>query len=143
MTEEASMSEDRNKELIGCIYEEVINAGDLERAGNFVATDVVEHTVPGLPPGLDGFKAYFSLFKRAFPDARADIEEMAAEGDKVWIRSTLRGTHQDEFLGMPATGKSFEVGSIDIMRVLNGKCVEHWGLVDQLSLMQQLGLVPA
>jgi predicted ester cyclase len=68
---------------------------------------------------------------------------MIAEGDKVVVRSIMRGAHQGEFMGIPATGKSFTMSAIDIIRFANGQAVEHWGNTDDLGMMQQLGVVPA
>lgn len=68
---------------------------------------------------------------------------MVAEGDKVAIRSTLRATQQAEFLGIPPTGKKIEVETMDIVRIVDGKQVEHWRLGDVLGMLQQLGAIPA
>ena len=72
----------------------------------------------------------------------SEIHQLIASDDKVAIRSTFRGTHDGDFMGIPATGKTVEVGGIDIVRVRDGKFVEHWGLFDAMGLMQQLGVVP-
>ena len=84
----------------------------------------------------------FAVLHSAFPDLRATVEDEIADGDKVVVRSTWRGTHQGEFQGIPATGKQVSFPVIDIVRFENGKAVEHWGLVDAMSLMQQLGAIP-
>lgn len=85
----------------------------------------------------------FSVLHTAFPDLRGEIEDIVAQDDKVVFRMTWRGTQTGDFLGIPATGKpvSFEV--FDMARVAGGKIAEHWGLPNNLKLLQQLGAVPA
>ena len=80
----------------------------------------------------------------AFPDLRMDVQDSFASGDKAVARLRISGTHQGEFMGIPATGKSAAVDLIDITRFGDdGLAREHWGVVDQLALMQQLGVIPA
>jgi predicted ester cyclase len=82
--------------------------------------------------------------RAAFPDLRMDAEDVIAGGDKVVTRVRYTGTNKGAFMGMPATGKSVDVQLIDIMRFGDdGRVHEHWGVMDQMTLMQQLGLVPA
>jgi steroid delta-isomerase-like uncharacterized protein len=92
--------------------------------------------------GQAGFKQFLTGFHAAFPDADTTIEDVIAEGDKVAIRWTLRGTHQGELLGIPATGKPVTVPGITIYRIVGGKIVEERGEEDGLGLLQQLGVVP-
>jgi steroid delta-isomerase-like uncharacterized protein len=93
------------------------------------------------PTGRADF-AYLFGFMNAFPDSRVTIDDMIAEGDQVVTKKTFRGTHEGEFAGIPPTGKTVELQFVDIMRVHNGKIVEHWNCIDQLSFMQQLGVIP-
>jgi predicted ester cyclase len=71
------------------------------------------------------------------------IDDMIAEGDQVVTKKTFTGTHTGEFAGIPATGNKVTLQFVDIMRVRDGKIVEHWNCIDQLSFMQQLGVLPA
>jgi predicted ester cyclase len=80
--------------------------------------------------------------RSAFPDFKATIEDIVAEGDKVVVRQTFSGTHKGEFMGVPPTGKSISIGVIDIIRVDGGKFVEHWGQMDTTGMIQQLGAIP-
>ncbi len=138
------MSTEQNKAIMQRVYDEVINAGDLDAADEFIAADVVEHEeFPGLAPGIEGFKQFFTMFRQAFPDVEFHVDDMIAEGDKVVARLTITGTHRGEFAGIAATGKRIKVSVIDIMRFEGGKGAEHWGVTDQLTMMQQLGVVPA
>jgi steroid delta-isomerase-like uncharacterized protein len=84
-----------------------------------------------------------TMYRSAFPDMRVTIEDLVAEGDKVAARWSVTGTHRGELMGIPATGKRVTVTGIEINRFAGGKLVEHWESFDQLSMMQQLGVVPA
>jgi predicted ester cyclase len=95
-----------------------------------------------MPPGLEGVKQLGSMLYAAFPDRSTEIHHTLAEDDRVAALHTIRGTHSGDFIGMPPTGKSFEVTSIHIARVADGKVAEHWGLVDQAGMMRQLGMMP-
>jgi steroid delta-isomerase-like uncharacterized protein len=123
---------------------ELINAGDIDGFGELLGDDFVEHEeTPGLEPTKDGVKAFFRMYIGAFPDLRFEAEDMIASGDKVVTRARATGTHQGEFLGIPATGKSVDVQLVDIVRFRDdGLACEHWGVFDALGMLQQLGVVP-
>ena len=125
-------------------FYDLINAGDIDGAGELLADDLVEHEeTPGLEPTKEGVKAAFREFRGAFPDMRINAEDVIAGGDRVVVRGRWTGTHQGPFMGMPATGKRIEVPFIDIMRMGDdGLGHEHWGVLDSLAMMQQLGAVP-
>ena len=84
------------------------------------------------------------MYRAAFPNLRFDVEDVLASGDRVVTRARATGTHQGELMGMPPTGKDVDVQLIDIMRFDEDSLVpaEHWGVVDMLAMMQQLGVVP-
>jgi predicted ester cyclase len=84
----------------------------------------------------------FEQWFAAVPDLAATIDDMIASGDKVFVRSTISGTQTGEFLGMPPTGKSFSIGSMDIVRIQDDQAIEHWGIQDTMAMMTQLGLMP-
>jgi steroid delta-isomerase-like uncharacterized protein len=123
---------------------ELINAGDIDGFGDLLADDFIEHEeTPGLEPTKEGVKTFFRMYRAAFPDLRMDVEDLVASGDKVVTRLRATGTNQGDFMGMPATGKSMDVQLIDIMRYgEDGLLREHWGVLDALGMMQQLGVVP-
>jgi len=123
---------------------DLINAGDIDGFGRQLADDFVEHNEnPGVPPTKAGTLQYFQMMVRAFPDLRMDVQDVIASGDKAVARLQVFGTHRGEFMGIPATGKSATVNLIDITRFSDdGLAREHWGVVDQLALMQQLGVIP-
>ena len=122
-----------------------LNAGDIDGFGGLLADDFVEHEVtPGLAPTKAGVKDFFRMQRAAFPDMLMDVQDVIASGDKVVVRARYTGTHQGEFMGIPATGKSVDVQLIDIFRLGgDGLVHEHWGVYDALAMMQQLGVVPA
>jgi steroid delta-isomerase-like uncharacterized protein len=137
------MSTEENKTLARRLFE-IFGTGDLALADELIAADVIDHqALPGMPPGREGFKQFVSIFHAAFPDLHVTVEDLIAEGDKVVGRTTMRGTHQGEFMGIPPTGKQCTISGIDIIRFANGQVVEHWGNSDDLGLMQQLGVIPA
>ena len=124
---------------------DLINAGDIGGFGRQLADDFVERNeVPGIPPNKAGVVQYFQMLLAAFPDFRMDVEDVIASSDKAVARVRVTGTHKGEFMGIPATEKSAAVNLIDITRFGDdGLAHEHWGVVDQLALMQQLGLILA
>jgi steroid delta-isomerase-like uncharacterized protein len=123
---------------------ELLSAGDVDGFGDHVAEDFVEHDeTPGLEPSKEGVKQMFRMYRAAFPDLRMEAEDVLVSGDKAVARVRATGTHQGEFMGMPATGKSVDVQLIDIIRFgEDGLAREHWGVFDALGMMQQLGAIP-
>jgi steroid delta-isomerase-like uncharacterized protein len=122
-----------------------INAGDLAGFADLLADDFIEYEVtPGIPPTKAGVQQFFEMQLAAFPDTHMDIEDLIASGEKVVTRVRYTGTNTGEFMGMPATGKSVDVKLVDIFAMnSDGLVREHWGVMDSMSLMQQLGLAPA
>jgi steroid delta-isomerase-like uncharacterized protein len=133
-----------NKAVINSFVEDVLNQGRLERADELVALDFVElDPLPGQQAGREGLKEVITSFRTAFPDIHWVIEEMVAEGDKVFSRFNWSGTQRAEFFGVPATGKQITVKGTVIDRVLDGKMVDSRILMDGLGMMTQLGVIPA
>ena len=138
------MGTEENKAIVRRVSEQAVGGGDLGVMDELVADDFVDHSaLPGTPPGREGAKAFVHVFHAGFPDLSLTNEDIIGEGDKVVHRYVLRGTHQGEFMGIPPTGNRVEVHGIDELRVSGGKIVERWGHVDELGLMQQLGVIPA
>ncbi len=125
-------------------FYDLLNAGDVNGFGELLAGDFVEHEeTPGLAPTKEGVTDFFRMYIAAFPDLRMDAEDVLASGDKVVARVRVTGTHEGEFMGMPATGRSIDVQAIDIVRFGDdGLAHEHWGVFDVMAMMQQLGAVP-
>jgi steroid delta-isomerase-like uncharacterized protein len=125
-------------------FYELINSGDLDGFGALLAEDFVEHDeIPGLPPTKAGVLKFFRMYLAAFPDLRMEPQDILPSGDKVAIRVRVTGTHEGEFMGMPATGRGIDLELIDITLFGDdGLAREHWGVVDVMTMMQQLGAVP-
>jgi steroid delta-isomerase-like uncharacterized protein len=123
---------------------ELLSSGDLDSFGRMLADDFVEHEeLPGLTPTKEGVIDLFRMYIAAFPDLRMTPEDVLSSGDKAVARVRVTGTHQGEFMGMPATGKSVDVQLIDITRFgEDGLAREHWGVFDAMTMMQQLGALP-
>lgn len=137
------MSTEQNKAIAARLPSE-LNKGNLAVFDEVVGPGAVDHAVPPpLPPTVEGAKQFLGMMLAAFPDLTYTIEDVVAEGDNVVQRVTARGTMKGPFLGMPATGKTATWGEMHIVRFANGKVVEHWANVDQIGMMQQLGLIPA
>jgi predicted ester cyclase len=140
MQERISMTTDENKALVQRFYDEVINQKNLAVLDQFLSPSAVNHSVPtGLPQGPSQF---LGMHLNAFPDLKVTVEDLLADGDKVIARVSIRGTHQAAFGRTQPRGKPIAVMAINIFRIANGKMVEHWGLADRHSALQQLGIVP-
>jgi steroid delta-isomerase-like uncharacterized protein len=132
-----------NKSVIRRFVEEVQNKKNWDLYDELNDPEFVNHSAPpGIPSDREGGKIYLGAFLNAFPDCRFTVDDMIAEGDQVVTKKTFTGTHEAEFAGIPATGKRVTLQFVDIMRVRDGRIVEHWLSMDQLSFMQQLGVIP-
>jgi predicted ester cyclase len=131
-----------NQKMIERIPLEVINNNKFELIDEIYAPNYVEHTPqPGVPPTREGFKQTAMALKKAFPDLHYTIEDVVDGGDKIVHRLTASGTMKGDFAGMRATGKNATWTEIHIGRVVNGRLTEHWGVIDQLSMLVQLGVI--
>ena len=123
---------------------DAINAGNWSTLDELFAPNYVDRTpLLGSTPNLAGVKQILTQLRAAFPDFRYTVEDEFYAGDKIVSRLTAQGTQKGEFMGSPATGKQATWTEIHISRIADGKSVEHWGIVDQYAMLQQLGLVPA
>ena len=137
------MGTEGNKQAARRYYEEVLNAGDVDALDALAVADYDEHDpLPGQRTGLAGLKDRVTTLRDAFGQIFT-VEDVIAEGDKVVVRWTGTGTHRGAFMGIPPTERSFTIAGIDIHGFRDGRMAEHWHVVDQLSLLQQLGLIPA
>ena len=144
LQEEPLMSLEANIALARRYLEEVIHQGKVDAIDESMATNHVL-TWPGSPVpmcGPEGFKQLLIIYDSAFPDLRWTTEEVTAQGETVVARLLARGTHQRELMGMPPTGKHVTWTETHIFRVAGGKLVEHWTNLDQVGMLQQLGVLP-
>ena len=123
---------------------ELVNEGDLDGFLDQLADDFLDHeTGPGLEPTKAGTKQLFAMMKAGFPDLRFDAEDVLESGDKAVARVRVTGTNKGDFMGVPASGKSIDIQAIDIVRFgADGLAREHWGVMDIMAMMQQIGAVP-
>jgi steroid delta-isomerase-like uncharacterized protein len=134
----------KNKELVRRSVEEIWNGARYEKMDEFVSRDFVVHTASPDHPirGIKGVEEFFTEFRTAFPDVHFTIADQVAEGDKVVTYWTAEGTHKGIFKGILPTGKHFRITAMKIDRFENGKVAECWSNMDELGLLQQLGIMP-
>lgn len=133
-----------NKATLRRLFEEVWNQGDLDAIDEILAPDFNGHFLPsGIPNGPEGFRMYVTGFRTAMPDLHMQVEDLIAEGDRVAIRITARGTQTGPLGDIPASGRKLTLGAMIIARFdENGRYAEGWGEHDRLTLLQQLDAIP-
>jgi steroid delta-isomerase-like uncharacterized protein len=139
------MSVEENKAVVRRYFEEAWNKQNLDVVDEIIAPDLLDHEVDGSEQksGPEDVKSYQAgYYLKALPDVDITVEFQIAEGDMVLTYVTVRGTHQGELLGVPATGNPIEVTGMSVDRIERGKIVEGWVSWDQLGLLKQLGANP-
>ena len=132
------MSSEENKAIVRNAIE-AVNKRNLAIIDEFTAPDYVDHT--NQLRGPEAVKQFYSIFLKAFPDYHRTIEDIIAEGDKVWVLGKVSMTHKGEFRGLAPTGKKVAITGVNIYRMVNGKVVEGWSVNDSLDLLIQLGII--
>jgi predicted ester cyclase len=125
------------------LIEDGFNAGDLAVADELTSPELVEHQDfgPGHAPGAEGVRAVIGSLRRAFSDFHLAIEDVAVVGDTAWLRMVATGTNDGPYMGHPPTGRRLRAQVFDVIRVEDGRIVEHWGVPDRLGALMQLGLL--
>ena len=133
---------DANKQIVDEFITALFTTGDLTAVDRYVDPGFVNHDppFPGAPDGPQGMRMAGEIFRRAFPDWHSDVQQLIAEGDLVAENFIARGTHRGAVMGETPTGREVVLRGVNIFRIANGKIVERWGRLDQLGLLQQLGL---
>ncbi len=131
------MSLEENKAIVRRFIE-AYNKRNLDLIDDFVAPDYVDHTNK---VDREGLKQLFAIGLKAFPDWHETIEDIIAEGDKVWVRLAYTGTHRGEFMGLDPTGKKITAMAVDIYRIVNGKLAEYWNVTDNVNILKQIGAI--
>lgn len=133
------MSTDDNKAVVRRYVDEVWNRRDLDLIDELLAPDYKRYMgAGGEALGRDGQRNRISGLQAAFPDVTLDVQDLVAEGDRVVFRAILRGTHRHPFQGVEPTGRPVAIEAVDVVRVSNGRLVEHWGVLDMLTLLRQI-----
>ena len=134
---------ERNKTVVRRFIEEVQNEKNWDTFDELHTDDFINLSAPpGVPSDREGGKMFLGAFLNAFPDCHVTIDDMIAEGDRVVTKKTFTGTHTAELNGIPPTGKRVSIQYVDILRLRDGKIIEHWLSMDQMNFMQQLGVLP-
>lgn len=131
------------KDVVGRFYEEVANRGNLDLIDQTLHDDFVEHEeMPGVPATKEGTWMMFQMLRGAFPDLNMAVQDMVEEGNLVAVRVRMSGTHEGEFMGMPGSGRTFDIQVMDFLEFSGGQVIAHWGVMDAAGMMEQLGVAP-
>lgn len=127
-----------NKALVRRFYKEVYGDWDMAMVDEVVSPQFISHDWPEHgPTGPQAFRDYYSAIKSAVPDARYEVDDLVAEGDRVVVRWRLLGTHRGDFRGIAATGRSIVLQGVAIYRVENGKLMERWVVSDLYGALKE------
>ena len=129
-----------NKKIIQRLYKEILEDWNMPLADELVADQFTSHDWPkGSPSGPEAFRNYYSnVIRSVLPDARYEVDDMIAEGDKVVVRWRLLGTHKGNFLDISPTGRWVTLKGIAIYRLEDSKVTERWVVTDLHGLLQEL-----
>ena len=130
------MSLEENKSIVKR-WIEAYNRRELDFDA-FIAPNYVDHSNK---VDREGLKQLFNAGLTAFPDWYETIEDIIAEGDKVWVWLSYTGTHKGDFMGLPPTGKKITSQAVDIYRIVDGKLAEYWNVTDNLNIFKQIGAI--
>lgn len=131
-----------NKALVRRFIDEIFLGGSFDSVDELLTEDFTPHTWGSMEPGRDGLKEAIGRVSAGISDPTMTIDDIIAEGDRVAVRLTSSATHTGEFMGMPASGKRYEIGEIHIFRLRDGRVCEHWHQADFVGMMKQLGASP-
>lgn len=132
------MDVEQNKKLVRGYVDELWNRGRLDCAAQFLAPDYRRH-MPAGTLDIEGQLRRIAGMRVAFPDLHMAIDDLLAEGDRVALRLRLTGTHRAEFMGVAPSGRAVTMTAVDVVQIVGGRIVEHWGAADMLGLLQQVG----
>lgn len=134
---------EESRTLMYRVTDEIWNQGHLHLVDELIAEDLIDHLeLPGLEgEGRERYRASVLMMRTGFPDFRNPIDFVVAEDDLVVSYGRMTGTHVGDLMGLPATGRTIDLPTIGILRFANGRAIERWGLADNMTMMQQLGLL--
>jgi predicted ester cyclase len=133
---------ERNESIVRDFFEQAFNQGRIGAIDKLMSPDLAGHQNVGGREGCGAPERVVSLLRQAFSDFHLAVEDVASRGDSAWVRLRATGTHDGPYMAHPPTGRPIEVTVIDILRVANGKIVEHWGVPDGLASLRQIGVNP-
>ena len=137
------MATTQTKSPIRLVFDEAFNQGNLAIVDELLSSDhLVHNALGGAPNGPGGLKWLVAMFRTAFPGLQCTVEDEIIGGNKFSAHWTMRGTHMGLFMGNQPTGKQIQVHGIIFGRIVNGRIAEDWTLVDQMGILQQLGIIP-
>ena len=138
------MNSEPNKNRVLTAFDKFVIQGDLSEVEAYIAPNYTGH-FSGFPTvsGREAFRQFLTMQNNAFSDRNLSMEEILSEGDKVVLRLTFRGTHTGELNGIPPTGRKVEYQAMNILHLSGDYFVEQWAVLDNMTMMQQLGLIPA
>jgi len=131
---------DKNKEIVVRFNKEVVEQGKMESFNELVASNVINHAAPdGAPHGPDSMVHFiFHVLKAGFHNISVEILDQVAEGDKVTTRKAIHATHTGYFMGIPPSHKKVIINVIDIIRLHDGKYLEHWGMSNLSDVIREI-----
>lgn len=128
------------KAILAAFGEAIFVQKNFDALPELMREDYIQHN-PLVPTGREGFEAFFKAWFAASPDFRYDLKQIVSEGDRVWVYGTYSGTHGADWLGVPASGRTYAFDAVDIFRIEDGKLAEHWDVLDTYSLLRQIGAI--
>lgn len=134
---------DSNKQLVRRLYQEIVNEGNDSLIDELVGEGYVHHSREGTRHGRQALRDQISTYLGAFPDMKLQVDDVLSDGDRVATRVTGSGTHTGPLEGMPPTGKPVKIDAQSIFRIEGGQVVEEWEIIDEVSMMEQLGQTPS
>lgn len=141
MAQDATLTQSQaNKQILAEFGAEVFGKKELSNLQKYMQADYIQHN-PLVPQGAAGFKTFFADWFKAVPDWHYTLTKIVSEGDTVWAYGTYSGTQKGDWLGIPASHKSYSIHAVDIFRIENGKLAEHWDVIDTYGLFKQLGVI--
>jgi steroid delta-isomerase-like uncharacterized protein len=137
------MTLEQNKEIARRFVEEVFVRQDPDAADELASLDFTPHSWGSVQPGIENLKTAQQRVSAGLADARMEIHDVIAEGDRVAVSLTSHGRHAGDFMGMPASNREYAISETHIFRIRDGKVAEHWRDADMLGLLRQIGALPS
>jgi steroid delta-isomerase-like uncharacterized protein len=138
----APIAVETNVAIVRRFIDEVFLHGRFDAVDELVTDDFTPHTWGPMPPGRDGLKQAIERVSQGLSDSQMTIDDVVAQEDKVAVRLTSSATQTGPFMGLPPSGKRYEIGEIHWFRLRDGRICEHWHQADFLGMLRQLGAMP-